>query len=134
MPEQSRSSFDSSSEVRDIDPVTNQQKPVGSQQSPRSSSLDLLSTVQQLTLAGNLALSQTSPTADVSTKVKTGEVFLVDINHTREALSHINNVEVWLTNPEGKYNLGDKERRSFLTLWIPEALGQDLGRRSRKMD
>lgn len=50
----------------------------------------------------------------------------------REALSHAEQVwEIWLTNPESKYNASDEKKRSFVTLWISETLGKELGQKSK---
>jgi hypothetical protein len=52
----------------------------------------------------------------------------------RQALSLVEHVwEVWLTNPKNKYNTNDEKKRSFLTLWVSEALGNELGKRSKLM-
>jgi hypothetical protein len=79
----------------------------------------------------------TSLTVEGSKKIKAtydGEVFIVDVDDARDALSNIEDVwEVWLTNPEEKYNANDEKKRSFITLWISEALGRDLGKRSKPM-
>ena len=45
------------------------------------------------------------------------DAFIVDIDDARYALSLDDHVrEVWLTNPESKYNAHDEKKRSFLTL------------------
>jgi hypothetical protein len=50
----------------------------------------------------------------------------------RQAVSYAEQVwEIWLTNPESKYNANHVKKRSFLTLWISEALGKKLGKRSK---
>ncbi|PVH70483.1 hypothetical protein DL98DRAFT_540816 [Cadophora sp. DSE1049] len=63
-----------------------------------------------------------------------GDAFIVDIDDARYALSLDEHVgEVWLTNPESKYNASDEKKRSFLTLWISETMGKELGKRSKPM-
>jgi hypothetical protein len=41
--------------------------------------------------------------------------------------------EIWLTNPRGDYNAYDGKRRSFLTFWVSEDMGEELARRSKQM-
>lgn len=60
-----------------------------------------------------------------------GDLFIVDIADARQALSHDDQVwEIWLTNPESRYNANHEKKRSFVTLWISEALGKELGQKS----
>lgn len=63
-----------------------------------------------------------------------GDVFIVDKTEARKALLSDEDVwEVWLTNPKNKYNAHDEKKRSFLTLWVSESMGQELGSRSKLM-
>ncbi|KAF4636178.1 hypothetical protein G7Y89_g1900 [Cudoniella acicularis] len=85
-----------------------------------------------------------------NTNTYDGDAFIVDIDNARYALSLDEHVrEIWLTNRKNKYNANDKKNRSFLdkknrlflnkkrksfiTLWISEALGEELGKRSKQM-
>lgn len=72
--------------------------------------------------------------AKSKTETYEGDLFIVDIVDARQALSHAEQVwEIWLTNPESKYNASDEKKRSFLTLWISETLGKELGKKSKAM-
>ena len=71
-----------------------------------------------------------------------GDVFIVDIDKARYALSLDEHVgEIWLTNRKNKYNANDEKnrscldekRKSFFTLWISEALGEELSKRGKQM-
>lgn len=63
-----------------------------------------------------------------------GGVFIVHKEDVRYALSLDQHVwEIWLTNPEQRYNTYDGKRRSFLTLWVSEEMGEELGRRGKLM-
>ncbi|KGQ02605.1 hypothetical protein BBAD15_g12189 [Beauveria bassiana D1-5] len=63
-----------------------------------------------------------------------GGVFIVHKEDVRYALSLDQHVwEIWLTNPEQRYNTYDGMKRSFLTLWVSEEMGEELGRRGKLM-
>lgn len=63
-----------------------------------------------------------------------GGVFIVHKEDVRYALSLDQHVwEIWLTNPEQRYNTYDGMKRSFLTLWVSEGMGEELGRRGKLM-
>lgn len=62
-----------------------------------------------------------------------GDVFIVNIDDAQQALHRENIYEVWLTNLKNNYNANDEKKRSFVTLWISEVLGKELGKRSKLM-
>lgn len=69
-----------------------------------------------------------------TTNTYEGDCFIVGKDDARYALSLDGHVgEIWLTNPEKKYNAYDNKKRSFLTLWLSEEMGDELGRRSKPM-
>jgi hypothetical protein len=58
-------------------------------------------------------------------KTYDGDAFIANRDDARYGLSldeHIG--EIWLSNPESKYNANDEKKRSFLTLWISETIGK----------
>jgi hypothetical protein len=61
-----------------------------------------------------------------------GDTFIIDIDDAQYALSLNKYIgEIWLTNLESKYNAKDRKKRLFLMLWILEAMGIELGKRSK---
>jgi hypothetical protein len=85
-------------------------------------------------LTNSRQLIAKAPTKE-KTNMYNGDAFIVHIDDARYALSFNEHVgEVWLTNPESKYNAYDEKKRSFLTLWVSEAMGQELGKRSKPMN
>ncbi|EFY94600.2 hypothetical protein X797_011328 [Metarhizium robertsii] len=63
-----------------------------------------------------------------------GQSFLVNIEDARFALASSQNVwEIWLTNPEQRYNSFFGKKASFITLWLKEEIGDILGYRSRRI-
>ena len=69
-----------------------------------------------------------------STKEYKGDAFIVTKDDARYALSLDEHVgEIWMTNPESRYNAYDAKKRSFLTLWVSETMGKELGRRGKPM-
>ena len=57
---------------------------------------------------------------------------MVGKDDAQYAVSHAG--EVWLTNPGEGYKAYDGKKRSFLTLWLSEEMGEELARRSKPMD
>jgi hypothetical protein len=93
---------------------------------PRNSRLELISKVS----------------ANTNTNEYDGDAFIVDRHHARQALDldddeHLG--EIWLTIRkkvhdainEKNISFLDKKRRAFITIWISEVLGEELGKRSR---
>ncbi|KAH8585568.1 hypothetical protein B0O99DRAFT_530505, partial [Bisporella sp. PMI_857] len=52
-----------------------------------------------------------------NTNTYAGDAFIVNIDNARHNLSLDGNIgEIWLTNPESKYNANNEKERSFLPL------------------
>jgi len=96
----------------------------------------------ELCLTGNSRLELISKaSANTNTNEYDGDAFIVDRHHAREALDldddeHLG--EIWLTIRKMVHdaineNISflDKKRRAFITIWISEVLGEELGQRSR---
>lgn len=78
--------------------------------------------------------SNQESTEEETTNNYKGGVFIVRKEDARYALSRDQDIwEIWLTNPEQGYNTYDGKKRSFLTLWVSEAMGEELGKRSKLM-
>ncbi|KAK8116374.1 hypothetical protein PG984_007247 [Apiospora sp. TS-2023a] len=85
-------------------------------------------------LAGSGQVKRSAEPTKTKTTSYHGDVFIVDKTEARKALLSDEDVwEVWLTNPKNKYNAHDEKKRSFLTLWVSEAMGKELGSRSKLM-
>lgn len=60
-----------------------------------------------------------------------GKVYLVTREDAQYVLSTEEHFgEAWLTNPERSYNAMDQKSRSFMTIWLTGAMGEELGKRS----
>ncbi|KIW38198.1 uncharacterized protein PV06_10144 [Exophiala oligosperma] len=87
------------------------------------------------------AQAPTEKKTNTNTNEYDGDAFIVDRHHAREALDldddeHLG--EVWLTirkKVHGAINENisflEKKRRAFITIWMSEVLGEELGKRSR---
>ncbi|KJK73843.1 hypothetical protein H634G_10874 [Metarhizium anisopliae BRIP 53293] len=79
------------------------------------------------------AANQGTTERATSNKYK-GGVFIVRKEDARYAMSLDQHIwEIWLTNPEQRYNTYDGKKRSFLTLWVSEEMGKELGKRGKLM-
>ncbi|KAL2015130.1 hypothetical protein VTK56DRAFT_6218 [Thermocarpiscus australiensis] len=79
--------------------------------------------------------NKTGPSQETATKLYEGNVFIVSKDDAQYAVSIVDHTgEIWLTNPGGDYKAYDGKKRSFLTLWLSEEMGEELARRSKPMD
>ncbi len=88
-----------------------------------------------------IAKAPTEKKTNTNTNEYDGDAFIVDRHHARETLDldddeHLG--EVWLTirkKAHGAINENisflETKRRAFLTIWMSEVLGEELGKRSR---
>lgn len=71
---------------------------------------------------------------EAATNSYEGNAFIVSKDDTQYAMSVVGHVgEIWLTNPGDDYKAYDGKKRSFLTLWLSEEMGEELTRRSKLM-
>lgn len=71
---------------------------------------------------------------EAATYLYEGNAFIVSIDDTQYAMSVVGHVgEIWLTTPGGDYKAYDGKKRSFLTLWLSEEMGEELARRGKLM-
>ena len=70
-------------------------------------------------------------TGDTERRDVEGDVFIVDKDVLQIDREEI--YEIWLTNLKKDYNENDKKKRSFITLWITEHVGDEIGKRSKPM-